>query len=250
MSAEDITTLFHPAIAVFFVFPLIGMVVHYAWQTRQRRMQTAAEGKSKIAPVVGSEHLKLGRYLSASVVGIALLGNAHPIFSKMLKDQTWTKESFRVAFVILMFVLTISSLVLLYKARTSLWQGVFATLTGMGLILIGCQPEVWRRGSEWYVSHYYYGMSAAMLMIFSLAIVQDIYKDRSNGWRKAHVVLNCVALFFFIGQAFTGARDLLEIPLSWQKPYVEQLYIQNCQTAPCEVKAAPAPAPAPEAPPP
>jgi len=61
-------------------------------------------------------------------------------------------------------------------------------------------------------------------------------------------VLNCVALFFFIGQAFTGTRDLLEIPLSWQKPYVEQLYIQNCQAVQCEVKAAPAPAP--EAPPP
>jgi Protein of unknown function (DUF4079) len=248
MSPEDITTLFHPAIAVFFVFPLIGMVVHYAWQTRQRRMQTAAEGKSKIAPIVGPEHLKLGRYLSASVVGITLLGNAHPIFSKFLKEQTWTKESFRVTFVILMFVLTISSLVLLYKARTSLWRGVFATLTGMGLILIGCQPEVFRRGFEWYVSHYYCGMSAAMLMIFSLAIVQDIYQDRSNRWRKAHVVLNCVALFFFIGQAFTGTRDLLEIPLGWQKPYIEQLYIQNCQAVPCEVKAAPAPAT--EAPPP
>ncbi len=241
MSAEDIATLVHPAIAVFFVFPIIGMVVHYAWQTRQRRLQTAADGKSKIAPAVGPEHLKLGRYLSASVVGIALLGNAEPIFSKMLKNQTWTTEPFRVTFVVFMFVFTIASLVLLYKATTPLWRGVFATLTGMGLILIGCQPEVYRRGFEWYVSHYHYGMSAAMLMIFSLAIVQDIYKDRSNGWRKAHVVLNCVALLFFVGQAFTGTRDLLEIPLSWQKPYVEQLYIQNCQTVPCEVRAAPAP---------
>lgn len=244
MSADDISTLVHPAIAVFFVFPLIGMVVHYAWQTRQRRLQTATDGKSKIAPAVGPEHLKLGRYLSASVVGIALLGLAQPIFSEMAKNQTWAKDQFRVTFVLLMFALTIASLILLYKATTKLWRGVFATLTGMGLILLGCQPEIYRRGSEWYVSHYYCGISAAMLMIFSLAIVQDIYKDRSNGWRKAHVVLNCVALFFFIGQAFTGTRDLLEIPLSWQKPYVEQLYIQNCQSAQCEVK------PAPQAPPP
>jgi len=57
-------------------------------------------------------------------------------------------------------------------------------------------------------------------MIFSLAIVQDIYQDRSQRWRKVHIILNCVALLLFLGQGVTGARDLLEIPLSWQESYV------------------------------
>ncbi|HEY9647955.1 MAG TPA: DUF4079 domain-containing protein [Chroococcidiopsis sp.] len=245
---DDFWALIHPAIAIFFVFPLIGMVVNFAWQTRQRRQQAAANGKSKIPPNVGPEHLKLGRWLSSAVVGLTLLGIAHPIFSKFLSDQTWTTQPLRVGFVILIYIATIGSLVILHNARPSLWRGIFASLTGMGLILVGCQPEVFRRGYEWYVSHYYIGMTAALLMIFSLAIVQDIYQDRKNRWRTAHVVLNSIALLLFISQAFTGTRDLLEIPLSWQYPYIEQLYINNCQTQTCTVQPAPPPADAQPAP--
>ncbi len=88
----------------------------------------------------------------------------------------------------------------------------------MGLIILGSQPEIFRREFEWYVSHYYYGIIAAMLMIFSLAIVPEIYQDRSQRWRNVHIILNCLALLLFIGQGFTGVRDLLEIPISWQNP--------------------------------
>jgi hypothetical protein len=35
-----------------------------------------------------------------------------------------------------------------------------------------------------------------------------------------HPVIAIVALLLFIGQGFTGTRDLLEIPLSWQEPYI------------------------------
>lgn len=253
MGAKDIATLIHPAIAVFYVFPLIGLVSYYAWQARQRRLQAEANGKSKIPPVVGPEHLKLGKWLSASVVGITLLGMAQPILKKLVIDsQNWAANSTRFFIIVLFFIATIAALVLLYRARTPLWRGIFATLCGMGLIIIGFQKFqagdgnfydlVFRRDFEWYASHFYFGMGAAMLMIFSLAIVPDIYRDRSNGWRKAHAVLNCVALLLFVAQGFTGSRDLLEIPVSWQQPYVEQLYINNCQAQPCQVTPAP-PAP-------
>lgn len=238
MGAIDLTTLIHPAIAIGFVFPLIGMVVYYAWQTRQRRL-AAKEQKGKIPPVVGAEHVKLGRWLSAAVVGVALLGIGHPILTKFNSNNTWSSEPFRATFVVLIYIATIASLVLLYRARAKVWRAVFATLTGMGVILVGSQPEVFRRGFEWQVSHYYYGVTVTLLMIFSLAIVQDIYQDRSNTWRRVHIILNSIALLFFIGQSITGARDLLEIPLSWQQPYIEQLYIQNCQAQPCTVQPAP-----------
>ena len=82
------------------------------------------------------------------------------------------------------------------------------------------QDGVYRREFEWYVSHFYYGMIAALLMVFSLAIVPEIYRDRSLTWRRVHIWLNCIALLFFIGQGLTGVRDLLEIPLGWQEPFI------------------------------
>jgi len=230
MDPKDIAALIHPFIAIGFVFPLIGIVVYYATLTRSRRLKTQEEGgKSKIPPTVGSEHLKIGRWLSNAVVFVALLGLGYPTFSKFLEKQTWNQEPLRAGFVVLMFALTIACLIFLNRARAKLWRGVFATLTGMGLILLGCQPEIYRRGSEWYISHYHYGMLASLLMIFALAIFPDIYTDRTNRWRNVHIILNSFALLLFMGQGFTGSRDLLEIPLAWQNPYIEQLYMKNCQ---------------------
>jgi Protein of unknown function (DUF4079) len=222
MELADFLGLIHPAIAVFFVFPLIGMVVNFAWATRQRRLQTLDSGKSKIPTVVGVEHRRLGNWLTGAVVGLALVGLSYPIGKNIIKNQLWNKEIFQVVFILLMFAATIASLVLLYRAKQALWRGVFATLTGAGLVILGCQDGVFRRTNEWYWSHYYFGIAAALLMIFSLAIVPDIYKDRSNRWRIVHTILNSIALLLFIGQGMTGTRDLLEIPLSWQEPYIYQ----------------------------
>jgi MFS family permease len=238
MDPKDFAAIIHPALAVAFVFPLIGNVVRLSMQTRDRRLQTANKEKSKIPPTVGPEHLKLGRWLAGSVVVLALLGIAYPIFSKVIASQKWVDEPGRIAFVCVMFVLTGASLYLLYQAKQKLWRGIFATLTGAGLIILGSQPEVFRRGYEWFVSHYYYGIAAALLMIFSLAIVQDIYQDRQHRWRRAHAFLNVIATLLFIGQGFTGTRDLLEIPLAWQEPYINQLYQRQCQTQECVVQPA------------
>lgn len=229
---HDVILLLHPAIAVAVVFPIIGIVVNRAWQTRQRRLQTLADGKSKIPPVVGQEHLKLGRWLTGAVVGIALLGLTRPIFDKIASDQVLSKAPFQVIFIVLLYAATIASLVFLYKAREKLWRGIFATLTGMGLVILGFQDGVFRRDDEWYVSHFYLGIAAALLMIFSLAIVQEIYQDRSNRWRNVHIILNCIALLLFIGQGMTGTRDLLEIPLSWQKEYIYKCDFANKKCLP------------------
>jgi hypothetical protein len=244
MQLEDFLALIHPAIAIIFVWPLIGMVVNLAWQTRQRRLQSAAGSKSKIPQVVGTEHRQLGNWLTGAVVGLALLGIAYPIGKNIFANQLVSKEPFQVLFIVLMFAATIASLILLYRAKQRLWRGVFATLTGAGLVILGCQDGVFRRTNEWYWSHYYFGIIAAMLMIFSLAIVPDIYKDRSNRWRIAHTILNCVALLLFAGQGMTGTRDLLEIPLGWQEPYVYKCDFTN-KTCPTPTPpAAPNPTPA------
>ncbi|GFE69637.1 DUF4079 domain-containing protein [Chroococcus sp. FPU101] len=231
MKFEDFISLIHPVLAVAFVFPIIGISVNFAWQTRQRRLQSKDGGKSKIPPIVGSEHLKIGRWLAASVVGVNLVALAYSVvygYKGWIDQQKdGTLQIFQVIFIVLMFILTVVSLFLLYRARSKQWRAIFATLTGMGLIILGCQNGVYRLSNQWYWSHYYIGMAASMLMIFSLAIVEDIYKDRSHRWRMIHTVLNCVALLLFIGQGMTGSRDLLEIPLSWQKPHIYKCDFNN-----------------------
>jgi Protein of unknown function (DUF4079) len=219
MDIKDIFLLLHPAIAIVVIYPLIGNVISRALQVRQRRLDLVSGRKSKVPPS-GSEHVKLGRWLSGSVVGLALLGLGHNLFLKIVEGQVWTKEPFRVSFVLLIFIATIASLIILYNAQPKIWRAVFATLTGTGLVLLGCQPEIFRRTNEWYISHYYYGVAAALLMILSLATITDIYQDKRNRWRTAHIILNSFALLLFIGQGFTGTRDLLEIPLSWQESFV------------------------------
>ena len=221
---EDIVSLIHPALAVAFVFPLIGIATNFAWQTRQRRLAVAGGGKSKIPPVVGREHVQIGRWLTGSVVGVTLVALAYSVvfgFNGFIDQQEkGNLDNFQVIFVVLMFVATIASLVLLYRAKPKLWRAIFATLSGMGLVILGSQDGVWRLSNEWYWSHYYFGIAVSLLMIFSLAIVEDIYKDRANRWRYVHIILNCFALLLFIGQGITGSRDLLEVPLSWQKPAI------------------------------
>jgi len=231
LELTDFLRIIHPAIAVTVVFPIIGMVLNMAWQTRQRRLQAKdKEGvKTKIPPSVGMEHVKLGKVLAGAVVGISLLGMLHPTVKYIIKNDLVSKNLTQVLILALLYMATIASLVFLYIARERLWLGIFATLTGMGVVLIGFQDNIFkregfgaifRRDNEWMVSHFYFGMIATMLMIFSLAIIQDIYQDRKNRWRTVHIVLNSIATLFFIAQGLTGSRDLLEIPLSWQEPFI------------------------------
>jgi MFS family permease len=237
---RDTILLLHPFIAVTVVFPLIGMVMNRAIQTRQRRLQVSTGAKSVIPPSAGPEHAQLGRWLTGSVVGIVLLAFANDVFGHIVDKKVWDQSPFQVILISLVFVTAIASLTLLYRAKARLWRIVFAILTSVSLIVIGSQDGIYRNDAQWYISHYYYGIAAALLMIFSLAIVREIYQDRTHRWRNIHIVLNSIALLLFIGQAFTGAKSLLEIPLVWQKPYVGKLYEQQCDKKPCTVQSAPA----------
>ena len=237
---RDAILLLHPFIAVTVVFPLIGMVVNRALQTRQRRVQLATGAKSAIPPSAGPEHAQLGRWLTGAVVGIVLLALANDIFGNIVDAKVWVKSPFQVILISLVFITAIASLGSLYRAKTRLWRIVFVTLTSVALIVLGSQDGVYRKTEQWYISHYYYGITAALLMIFSLAIVREIYQDRTNRWRTIHIVLNSISLLLFIGQAVTGTQALLEVPPAWQKPYVEKLYEQQCDRKLCTVRSAPA----------
>jgi drug/metabolite transporter (DMT)-like permease len=235
MESKDLVLLLHPVLAVIIVFPLIGIVTNRAFQTRQRRLETATLGKSKIPPVVGQEHVQLGKWLAVSIVGIVIIALANDVFGNILDKQIWRQNPFQVALIGIVFLATIACFLLLYRAKKRHWCGIFATLTGIGLVVLGCQDGVYRKTDEWYISHYYYGITAALLMIFSLAILREIYK--SLRWRKVHIILNCIALIIFIVQGITGTGALLEVPLNWQEPYVQKLYEYKCDMKPCMIQA-------------
>ncbi len=219
MTFKDWFLLIHPALAVIFVFPAIGIVANLAWQTRQRRLQLANKVKSKIPATVGKEHVEIGRWLTGGVVGVSLVALAYSIvFKSFIEKQLLQNKPFTFVFIVLMFAATIASLILLYRAKQKHWRAIFATLTSIGLIVLGSQEGVFRRTNEWYISHYYYGILASILMIVSLAIVQEIYKDKSLKWRNIHIILNCLALLLFVGQGLTGVRDIFEIGLYKSPP--------------------------------
>ncbi|MBP0021127.1 MAG: DUF4079 domain-containing protein [Cyanobacteria bacterium SBLK] len=212
MNIELLTSWIHPMFAVVWVFPLIGIVTYFSLQTRQRRLQMKAGTKSKIPPAVGIQHVQIGRWLAVSVVILSLIGFAHPTIAKGFIGKNLLSEApGRGIFLIFVFVLTLISLIFLSRIKPKFWRAFFATLTSMGLIVIGTQEWIFRRGNEWYWSHYYYGLIASILMVISLAIVPEIYKDRSLAWRRLHIALNSFALLLFIGQGITGIRDVAEI---------------------------------------
>ncbi|MBE9115531.1 DUF4079 domain-containing protein [Lusitaniella coriacea LEGE 07157] len=223
MNATQWAGIIHPAIAIIFVFPLIGIVVNFAWQTRQRRLQIAPQGgKSKIPPVVGREHVSIGRWLAGAVVGVWFLGTGYAITTKgFIQGNLLETYRSQAIFILLMGVATIASFALLYRARERLWRTIFAVLSSGGLLILSFTDKlgiidkslIFRRDNQWYFSHFYYGTIATILMIISLAIIQEIYQDRSNRWRNLHIILNCIALLLFVGQGITGARDLFEIGL-------------------------------------
>ncbi len=216
----DALRLLHPFLAVVVVFPLIGIVSYFAWQTRQRRLQLVGGQKSKIPPTSGVEHVNIGRRLAAGVIGLALIGIGRPLAAKVIESQLWSTNPAVLAFIACVFAATLISFVLLYRVEHPIWSPGLGLATAAGVLVLGFQDGVFRRDDQWYVSHFYIGITITLLMILSLVIVQKIYQDKTGRWRRAHVILNSTALLLLLVQGATGTRDLLEIPLAWQEPFV------------------------------
>jgi hypothetical protein len=111
-------------------------------------------------------------------------------------------------------------------------------ITWAGVISLGAQPEVFRLSdnpfqSEFWQSHYWAGVAVVGLMLFSLGAKPEILRELR--WRKLHVAANVLAAVLFVVQGLTGSRDLLEIPLHWQKNRLESC---NWTTHTCAPPAA------------
>ena len=227
MTALDWLWILHPALAVVVVYPLLGVVMRLAWQTRQRRV-----AKQKHPPTVGRDHSDVGRWLAASVVWLVLIALAVSIASKVpLAD--FAGGVTRAAQLLVVLLGTSASLIALWRCQAAVFRFSFSVLTFIGVLALGAQPEVWRVSDDlfssgFWQSHYWSGVAVTGLMLLSLSARREITRDLRV--RRLHVTASILAAVLFLMQGVTGTRDLLEIPLSWQKPAVYgcDFVLQTC----------------------
>ena len=103
------------------------------------------------------------------------------------------------------------------------------------MLSLGAKPEVWRLSDNplsaaFWQSHYWGGVAVTGLMLLSLAVRPEILRDLR--FRRLHISASVLAALLFLARAISGSRDLLEIPLSWQKPavYSCDFSIRTCPT--------------------
>ena len=227
MTTTDWLWILHPALAVVLIYPLIGMVVRLAWQTRQRRV-----AKVKHPPVVGSNHSDLGRWLAVGVVLLVLISLTVAIATKA-PPADFSGGAGRAIQLSIVLLGTGGSLVALWRSKAAALRLSFSLITWIGVLTLGAQPEVWRLSDDplslaFWQSHYWAGVAVTGLMLFSLAARPEILRDLRL--RRVHVTASVLAALLFVMQGITGTRDLLEIPLSWQKPAVYScgFVLQSC----------------------
>lgn len=219
MTAVDWLWIIHPFLAVVLIYPLIGMVLRLGLQTRTRRQAPSA----KVSPTVGRSHSDLGRWLAAGVVLLVLVALTVVIATKV-PLAAFAGGMVRGGQLLMVLFGSLLSLAALWRSTAAPLRLAFALITWLGVLTLGAQPEVWRLSDNpltpaFWQSHYWAGVALTGLMLFSMAARTEILRDLR--WRRLHVTVSVLAAVLFVLQGLTGTRDLLEIPLSWQKPAVD-----------------------------
>jgi hypothetical protein len=148
--------LLHPALAVVLGYPLLGMVLRLAQQTRDRRLN-----QSKVPPTVGRDHADLGKWLAASVVALVLIALAVVIGTKH-PFSAFEGGPFRALLLLLVLASSLLALVALWRVKKGPYRASFAVLCWAGVIALGLQPEVFRLSDNpftlpFWQSHFWVG---------------------------------------------------------------------------------------------
>ncbi|MFN7678927.1 MAG: DUF4079 family protein, partial [Cyanobacteriota bacterium] len=218
MTSIDWLWILHPALMVILAYPLLGMALLQARRTRLRRL-----GQRRLPASSGTDHASLGATLAAVVVAVCLVALGVVITTHGPLAQ-FSGGVGRLAALALVGLGTAGALAALLRSRGGAARAVFALLTWIGLLGLGSQPEVWRLSDNplsatFWQSHYWGGAGLTGLLLFAVASRPEI--QRQPRWRRWHVGASVLAGALFLAQAITGSRDLLEIPLSWQKPTIQ-----------------------------
>ncbi|MFM2080519.1 MAG: hypothetical protein RLZZ589_1389 [Cyanobacteriota bacterium] len=225
MTAIDWFALLHPVLVILFVYPVVGATIRLGILVRERRL-----GITDQLAAVPREHADHGRWVTAGVVVAVLIALVYSFLSKALEPgATFVGGGPRLALLLLVAAGALAALLALLRVKRAPLRASFGLLTWAALLGLGSQPEIWRlsdnpfSGAFW-SSHYWSGVLLTGLLLFTLAARPEI--SRQLRWRRLHVAANLLVMVLLAVQAITGSRDLLEIPLSWQKPAVYRCDVQ------------------------
>ncbi|MFY7696513.1 MAG: DUF4079 domain-containing protein, partial [Cyanobium sp.] len=162
----------------------------------------------------------LGRWLALAVVASVLVALTVVIATATPWEQ-FRGGSGRAIQLLLVLAGSAAALAALWWAHAKGLRLAFALITWLGVLTLGAQPEVFRRAdnplqADFWSSHYWSGVAVVGLMLFSLGAKPEILREPR--WRRIHLIASGLAGVLFVVQAISGTRDLLEIPLHWQKP--------------------------------
>jgi hypothetical protein len=222
----DWFALLHPVLVILFVYPVLGATIRLGILVREKRL-----GITKQPALVPREHADHGRWLTAGVVVAVLLALVYSFVANASGPANdFAGGGVRLALLLLAALGTLLALLVLLRLKRPGLRAGFTLLTWAGLLALGSQPEIWRvsdnpfTGAFW-SSHYWGGALLTGLLLFNLAARPEII--RHLRWRRLHVLTNLLITLLLAVQAITGARDLLEIPLSWQRPAIVRCDFTN-----------------------
>ena len=219
MTPIDWFALLHPVLMVLFVYPVVGATIRLGILVREKRL-----GITQQPVQVPAEHSDHGRWLASGVVVAVLIALLYSFVSRYQADPAaFGGGATRLLQLLLAAAGSLASLLALWQVRSPLGRASFALLCWAGLLGLGSQPEIWRlsdnpfTGSFW-ASHYWAGILLTGLLLGTTAARPEI--QRTLRLRRLHVSAAVLAMLLLAVLAITGTRDLLEIPLSWQKPAI------------------------------
>ena len=226
MTAIDWFSLLHPVLVILFVYPVVGATIRLGILVREKRL-----GITKQPAPVPREHADHGRWLTAGVVVAVLIALVFSFISKAVEPGAAFPGGIpRLVALLLVATGTLVALLALLKVKQPLLRASFSLLTWAGLLGLGAQPEIWRLSdnpfsANFWSSHYWSGLLLTGLLLLNLAARPEI--TRQLRWRRLHVTSNLLVMVLLAVQAITGSRDLLEIPLHWQKSAIYRCDFQN-----------------------
>jgi hypothetical protein len=220
VTAIDWFSLLHPVLVILFVYPVVGATIRLGILVREKRL-----GITQQPALVPREHADHGRWFTASVVVVVLIALVYSFISRAVEPGAdFAGGLLRLSSLLLVAAGTLVALLVLLKVKQPPLRASFTLLSDNPF------------SASFWSSHYWSGVLLTGLLLFDLAARPEI--TRHLRWRRLHVASNLLIMVLLAVQAITGCRDLLEIPLSWQKPAIYRCDFQN-RTCP-EPVAAPA----------
>lgn len=222
MHPIDWFALLHPVLVILFVYPVVGATIRLGILVREKRLGVTAQ-----PAVVPREHTNHGLWITIGVVVAVLIAFVFSFFSA---TQHPTGFALRPLLLLIALAATSVILILFSQVKSPALRIGSGFLLLAGLLALGAQPEIWRESDNpftagFWGSHYWIGIALTGLLVFTTAVRSQI--SRHLRWRRIHVIANLLVCLLLAMVAITGVRDLLEIPLSWQKAVLERCDYQK-----------------------